>query len=407
MKRVVVESQNNPLFRGKESEQAFDQRGGLCQVGEGDIVVTTSPIDPTYLKYWKGLGFTLPLLIEAGPFDPRYTLSELIAQSASVQERIKTAVNGSLARIEPFWVDSCDAMLPTILGIPIYCNPEFFIEYACKYRFKQLCEEVGLLTAPWVGGFSVEEVIEAYRRSDFKDLPALIKAANSTGGLDLGTIVWAESADELAANRERLGGLMMPLVVERAMDVWTEVTIHWEIFEDQNHRVIGVFDQHAENHSYAGAGLPTSLPRHLQQRIIADLEGRLIPAMKRLKAKGFFCCDLLVLENECILWTDFNPRKGAILYIHDMALRLGMAQGWSPEQMHLWHAHASLPRGCAFAEVEKRLGQYLRPSSTQPFVVITNPGTLPYGGVDLTGIALTNRTDAKQVVAATKALLLN
>ncbi len=335
--RVIVETQSNPLFRGQHSEQSFDQRGGLCQVGHGNVVVTTDEIDCQYLEYWQQLGFTLPTLIQAGSFDPALTLSELIVAKPAVQQDIKLAVNGSPARIELFWVAECDIQLSEVLNIPLYCNPAVSIEYACKYRFKQFCNAVGLRTAPWIGGVSIEEVVESYRRSDLAHGPALIKAANSTGGLNLGTIVWIDSATDLANNLDKLANLVTPLVVEQAVDVWSEVTVHWEIHDDGVFTIIGIFDQLAKNHSYAGAGLPTTLPLRLQQSILHDLQTRFIPALQEINAKGFFCCDILILQDETVLWTDFNPRKGAILYVYDMVRRLGVAQGWQYEQMpYVW-----------------------------------------------------------------------
>jgi hypothetical protein len=84
MKRVLIETQSNKIFRGLESEQDYDQRGGLCQVGEGDIIIVTNSIDPNFLNYWKSLGFSLPEIIVAGPFDKNLTLSQLIISKEKV-----------------------------------------------------------------------------------------------------------------------------------------------------------------------------------------------------------------------------------------------------------------------------------------------------------------------------------
>lgn len=404
--RVIIETQSNPLFRGQESEQVFDQRGGLCQVGQGHIVVTTNQIDPEYQRYWQGLGFTMPTLIQAGPFDPSYTLSELIANKPDVQEEILSSVNGTPARIEPFWVTECDLVLPDILGIPFYCNPDVFIEYACKFRFKKFCDEVGLATAPWVGGYTIDEIVGAYQRSEFASSPALVKAANSTGGLDLGTMIQVNSAAELASQPEKLNGLLAPLIVEQSVDIWAEVTIHWEIGEDGVYRIIGIFDQFAKNSSYAGASLPTTLSKYLQKSIKRELVTRFIPPLQELRATGFFCCDLLVMEDGTVLWTDFNPRKGAILYIHDMVERLGQVMNWESGTMpNVWHEHVNLETGRSFSDVKQRLGALLAPSNNEPFVIVTNPGTLPYGGVDLTGLSFDGLEHAQAIVARAKVCL--
>ena len=74
MKRIIIDSQSSRLFVGVEVEQNYDQRGGLCEVGEGHLIITINPIDQSYLNYWSDtLGFTLPTFLVAGPFDPKYT----------------------------------------------------------------------------------------------------------------------------------------------------------------------------------------------------------------------------------------------------------------------------------------------------------------------------------------------
>ena len=60
MKRIILDTQSNRHFRGVPLEQMYDQRGGPCQLDDTGIVITTEPIDPEWLEYWQGLGFTLP-----------------------------------------------------------------------------------------------------------------------------------------------------------------------------------------------------------------------------------------------------------------------------------------------------------------------------------------------------------
>lgn len=397
--RVIIETQTNSLFRGSEGEQNYDQRGGLCQVGAGHVVVTTNEIDTKFLEYWRGLGFSLPRLITAGPFDPQCTLTELIARSPEVQRQILKAVNGSSARLELFWVDPGDAVLPHLLGIPVYGNIDLSVNCANKCAFKVLCEEIGLLTAPWVCAHSVEEVLTAYQSAPFALRPVLVKAANSTGGVSLGAIKHYVSAASLETSVDELRALEFPLVIEEMLDVNQEVTIHWELDETGSARIIGIFDQLTNNYSYSGAVLPTKLSSEIQERIRRDLSDKLIPWLQLRKGKGFFCCDILVDVLGQAWWTDFNPRKGAILYVYDMVRRLGESRGVA---YHAWHEHLSIPHGSSFSGVQDVINSLLQPSTRFPFVVVTNPGLIPYGKLDLTGLSSVSREEASCVMQIAK-----
>lgn len=402
--RVVVDTQSNKLFRGSKEEQDYDQRG-LCQAGKGDVLVTTSPIDPDYLRYWAKLGFTLPTFVNAGPFDENCTLAELVAHKPDVQEQIRSAVNGLPARIELFWVTHGDTALQDVLNIPAYCNIEASIRFACKHAFKLLCDEIGLGTAPWVGGHSIDEALEAYQRSNFAEDPVLVKAANSTGGVELGAMKRFNSADHLAKAREEISGFSMPIVIERIMDIAAEATVHWEIDTQSRTHVIGVFDQLSKNYSYAGTALPTALPPVLQSKIRQELIHKFVPALQKVEARGFFCCDVLIMDDGTVLWTDLNPRKGAILYVYDMTRRLAAAHGLSHSQLRVWHEHATFQSGIGFQDVQNVLGSLLVPSKDKPFVVLTNPGVILNGSVDLTGISCMSREAAHSAVHDAKKLL--
>ena len=102
VRRIIIDSQSNPHFLGIESEQQFDQRAALSQGRRNDIAVTTNPIDPNYISYWKNLGFTLPTLLVAGPFEKTKILSQLIYEKESIVNEIRSCINGSEARLEFF-----------------------------------------------------------------------------------------------------------------------------------------------------------------------------------------------------------------------------------------------------------------------------------------------------------------
>ncbi len=402
IRRVLIETQSNLLFRGVEAEQDYDQRGGLCQVGAGHVIVVTNKIDQDYLTYWEDLGFTLPRIIYAGPFDESCTLSELILRNKEVQQEIKEAVGDNDARLEFFWIEDGERSLAEVLQIAPYCDFDVAINFACKYRFKEMCEELGLSTAPWVGARSVHELVEISRGFFSPGNNVLVKSSNSTGGISLGGIRRVQTHKDLVGDIPQIEKLVTPLVAEKMIDKIAEVSIHWEMHDDGEVTIIGIFDQLARSFSYIGTAYPTEISVEIKEKIENDLIEKFIPHLKQYKAKGFFCCDILIDHSGRIYWTDFNPRKGAIIYIHDFAKRIADLHFTGSSDMYLWHEHTSIADGVVFEDVRRELHDILVPSSEQPFVVVTNPGIICHGGLDITGFSLSSREDAKRIVQVAK-----
>lgn len=400
--RVLIETQSNTLFRGIEAEQDYDQRGGLCQVGEGHVIVVTNPIDHNYLDYWQELGFTLPRIIHAGPFDKSCTLSDLILRNEEIQQQIKEAAGSNNARIEFFWIEESERNLAKALQITPYCDFDVAINFACKHRFKELCEDINLSTAPWVGAKSVQELVEVSREFFSADNDVLIKSSNGTGGISLGGIRIVQTHDDLMEDIPHIEKLNAPLVAEKMIDKAAEVSIHWEIHDDGEVSIVGIFDQLARNFSYVGTAYPAQISLEIKEQIENDLMEKLVPYLKQLGAKGFFCCDILVDRSGGIYWIDFNPRKGAIIYVHDFAKRIVALHFAENDNFYLWHEHTSIAEGVMFEDVRRVLHDMLVPLSEQPFVVITNPGIICHGGLDITGFSLNSREDAKKIVQEVK-----
>ena len=63
-----------------------------------------------------------------------------------------------------------------------------------------------------------------------------------------------------------------PFVVEKTVDVVQEISVHWEIFRNGNHHIIGVFEQLSKNFSYAGTAFPSIVNDHILSQIMSDLE---------------------------------------------------------------------------------------------------------------------------------------
>lgn len=396
MIRVIIDSQSNRLFQGIPSEQDYDQRGGLCQVGEGNIVITTNPIDGDYLKYWQEIGFSLPYLLTAGPFDPNCTLSDLIIRNPTLQQEIKSLVNGSDARLEFFCIENSERELAEVLGIEPYCNFDVSIHLSRKHNFKSLCKKIGLSTPEWlIGGDRNDLAVQGQKLLSDYSQPFLVKSVDGTGGISCGGMALVTNKEELTKLCDNCAGLSNQFILEYLIpDKAIELSIHWQITKNHELLITNIFGQLSDNFAYTGAYGPVSISPSIKDEIISTLKNIFAPALIESSAIGFFCCDLIIDTSGKVFWIDFNPRKGAIIYIHDMISRLSR-NIFNGEKLHFFHRHCHIDRRLSFWEIYEKIGHLLVPSK-ELFVVITNPGLIEHGYIDITGISHYSIDEAKE-----------
>ncbi len=388
MKRIILDTQSNRHFRGVPLEQMYDQRGGPCQLDDTGIVITTEPIDPEWLEYWQGLGFTLPQFFTAGPFDPDYTLSQLVLRNSALQEKIRASVNGEPSRLEFFCIEESERRVAEALGIPAYCNFDVAIPLSRKPAFKRFFNEIGLRTPWWLSCRNIKDLASC-GETLVQSGSFLVKAQDGTGGIACGGMVRIQNAAELAALVGQQPNFGDEFMVEEIVDCATEVSIHWEMLADGQIRLINIFEQLSRNFGYAGAVWPSQgISEITKQQICHEAKTILWPALRKLGAIGFFCCDILVDKIGMPWWVDFNPRKGAILYVHDLVRRLSEKHA-GQSHGYFRHEHFHLPertRPWSFMEIRQILADILTPGHPA-FAVVSNPGVIPYGYCDVTGIS--------------------
>jgi len=387
MQRILVESQSNPLFRGIQGEHDYEQRG-LCQIGRGHVLATTHPVSRPYLDYWQGLGFSLPHRIVAGPFDPRFNLSQLLLRKPRLREAIRSLTVGRRPRLEFFHIEPSEARLAKALDLPAYCSFRLAWSLSDKIAFKKLCARLSLPTPPCAHARDLLERTGSDKEWLWRE-PVLLKHRKGTGGVRCGGMMVLQGERDRETLSEVMKSSPSEFFVERLVpSPFAEVSLHWEITEASELKIHGFFDQKSSDYSYVGASFPSTLSPSLRSVILRQLRGKLIPYLRERDAKGFFCCDILVDSQGVPQWIDFHPRKGAILYIRSMVRR--MESRWLRRgRLSFNHLQASLPFGSFpldFQGVEYILKDLLQPDR-DPFLVVTNPGIVESGRVDLTAVS--------------------
>lgn len=397
--RILVDSQSLPSFIGKESEQDFDQRAGLCQGDKGDIVITTKPYEPAYLEYWQGLGYKIPHLVTAGPYDPHMALSDLIRTKEGVQSEIKSYLREN-PRLEFFHGSARESRLAETLGsqmgIPSYMNFAFAEEFQRKDRFKNLFQVAGIESLPFLECFelkvpnwkSIENTLGK------TSLGYIAKNVYGSGGKSLGMIVPLRNKDDY---------INLPLgnyIIEPCIEVSHEIAVHWEITFEGTIKKIGYFGQIASDLSYIGTHFPITIDQAIKRKLDRGFK-KLTEEIRRRGGLGYMCCDVLVDKNSNIFWSDLNPRKGAIVFIHEAVARLKNIR--SMRNVHVAHQHISGTNLRSFKETSQVLGSFIEPS--RDFILITNPGAIRYGFLDITAISENSKECAMKLLRETKEVI--
>ncbi len=411
MKRIIIDTQSNRLFQGIPAEQVYDQRGGLCEVGVGHIVITAQEIDPDFLDYWTSLGLSLPTMLTAGPFSKNATLSELIMQRRDIREALDILTNGAKARLEFFCIEESERLLTQHLGIPAYCNFDVAIPLSRKPAFRRFFDEQGLSCPPGMI-CSTHEDLRTFGAMFLDAGKAfLVKSEDGTGGVGCDGLFRINSWDEFLAFLEDEHDLGREFVVEEQIAKRAEVSVHWEIDEYLTPHLKGIFNQHAPDFGYAGTSWPPTISKRVQDALLEDLASKWWPALTDKVAIGFFCCDVLIDERDRHYWIDFNPRKGAIRYVYCLSQRLadrhfgGVYTAFLHEHIKL--SDAIREKIASFADIRNVLADLLIPNS-QTFIVITNPGVIPYGYADITCITSSDdQTESRRLFEEAKRRLLS
>lgn len=391
MRRILIDSQNNPLFLGSALEQAYAYRGGLCQGGHGDIVVLPGLIEPAYLEYWRTV-VKLPMpdiLCAAQDEATPATTTQLLLRNSGVVERLLRMIGSEDTRLEFFCIGEDERELAQLLRLSTYADFDVAIRLARKSQFKKWWNEIGISTPEWalthVGESPSDAALALIRKA-----PAVLKLDDGTGGLACGGTVIVTNAIELRkatayfADDGRFAN--KALVLERLVPNAQTFSVHWRVESKHSFEFVGVFEQIGE-FAYAGVRYPVKIPECLRTELEATARRmqRSIP-----ESIGYFCGDVVIGADGKLFWVDFNPRKGAIAYVFDAVSRIAREWGWSSASPAFAHQHQKFAwlNGGGFAEIESRLHPLLVPDE-RGFVLVTNPGLFPFGYVDITGIAST------------------
>ena len=298
------------------------------------------------------------------------------------------------------FVEAPEAKLAEALALPAYCGFDVALTFSRKIPFKRLCSQISLDTPPWWFHEDPDRLITEARRLLQAGKALLIKADEGTGGMSIGGIFEVESLEEFEKLISPLQQGGRRFFLEKFIaDKIADIAVHWEITDQSDLRITGFFDQISRQCTYSGVSYPSILPQRIHDIILEQLQNRIGPYLIQQGGLGYFCCDIIIDRNERPLWIDFHPRKGAIFYIQEMVNRLSRIRQYTSSS-YCWHEHLKIPirqTALSFSHLAERLKELLHPTEHAPFVVITNPGVIQFGYMDITGISYHSKEEAHAI----------
>jgi hypothetical protein len=384
-KIIFIDSQSPLMFVGKESEQAYDARA-LALAREGDIIITTSPVDSAYLSYWKGLGFTLPTFMHAGPYENDKCLSTLILDKEPIKQQLMSLNRDEYELHFFLTVDGVEEQVAKTLGFSSYVNFNFAATHRNKETAKKLFIESGIPTLPYLSSLdpqlSFEKVHEVLGSGSY-----LVKELYGSGGKSLNTIY--EFSNQEGYNEIPFADF----IIERKISLLKEIAYDWQIHYDGNPSLIRRRQQLSENDSFCGTMFPVAVTPHLSERLHGEYE-KLVQNISAKGGIGHMSCDILIDADGNSWWSDLNPRKAASHYVCQAVTELMEMRKVDPASYSFHHKHAHThTSGVTFSQVREVLQNVLDPSLSR-FVLVTNPNVIPYGTVDVTAVSLHGSEDA-------------
>ncbi len=390
-KRIFIDSQSASLFIGQPQEQAYDGRA-LALAREGDIIVTTSPIDQEYISYWKNLGFSLPTFMVAGPYQNDKCLSTLILNHEGVQRELQS-LNKEDYELHFFGtVMGSEDRVAEALGIAPYVNFVFADTYRNKEKAKHLFMEAGIPTLPYISSsdadFSFEKIVEVLGKG-----PYLAKDHLGSGGKNLGTIFEFSTEEELNKIPTK------NFIVEAKIKLYGEIALDWEITAYGKVHLNTKREQISINDSFCGTRFPVDMEDWFADKLNEEYE-RFIAVIIKKGGLGHMSCDILIDSDMNTWWSDLNPRKAASHYVCQAVKDLMRIRDVkTPFFFHHQHAHTTRHIGTDFSKISQVITEL--DSSSSRFVLVTNPNLFEHGTVDITAISFESSVDATNLLNKT------
>lgn len=326
MKRLFIENQPYTLFYNDETAKCYEERC-LSMSSEGDLIVTSYPIDKKYKEYLSSMG--VPLNCEF--LTPSYNKKDL-ASSIFHDKELLTYLHEITNRddwvIETFLPNRSLLAISQILDVPLSFPLIIYNKFSTKEGFKIMADRLNLPTAPGI----------VVSKDHFKGALSLfdehgkiiIKYNNTVGGLG---VFIPDSKRELI--EKIMASPTRNIVIEE--NIKPDIQGSIQIFiKNKNYQII-IDECVIENMRFIGFKYPF---RYEDGNITRFGEKVARFLVNEGVKSGFFGLDFIIKNNNLYIH-DFNPRKTGVSYVLCFLSKL-FGNGWM-KNSEIISEHLSLP----------------------------------------------------------------
>jgi hypothetical protein len=312
--RLFIENQPWELFRNDVTANAYEERClGLSH--PGDIIVTSNPIDASFISYLQDYG----LVCQVELLTPKRSgrdLADAILLDKDLLNYLLKRVDCVDWSLETFLYGEDFLKLATILKLPINGSPELEAKYGTKSGFRRLAERVNIPIPP---GLVLDQPLEKKEIRDFISYygPAVIKEDDTLGG---------RGVEELHCTDEIMGNLRKDCLhlVEKKIESSFQGSV--QVQSSEKGLDLLVVETHSRDYEFFGFEYP---PSFSDNGTIKEQAGKIF---KVLRHEGFFSgyagIDFIIDLCGNVLFHDLNIRKTAVRYWLELAKQV-LGNGWA------------------------------------------------------------------------------
>ena len=384
--RLFVENQPWELFRIDVTASAYEERC-LALAETGDIVITTNPIDASFVSYLQsyGLAYQTELL---APKKCGRDLADAILLDESLLDYLLRRVKDSNWGIETFLYGQSLLKLADELNIPINGNPGLCAKYGTKSGFRRLAERAGI---PIPTGLVLEQPTERQRIWDFVRLhgSAILKEDDTLGGCGITRLTSTDGVPEQLRQD-------CPYVVEKEIDFVRQGSI--QVASSSRDLQLFVVETNAKRYEFQGFEYPPTF----KTADFLEQAYRLLSILRYEGFCGYAGLDFVIDREGKVFFHDLNMRKTAVRYWLELVKRvLGLrwrSFGFAASEITL------RPQIATFREILDKGKGFLLPSKRSPEgIILYNAGLVPFNRIGV--IAISKYGRSRQILDEFRAIV--
>lgn len=404
----------DPQHNAIPADQAHDANAILLG-GQRDILITSLPVESSYLSYWTDvLKLSRPLIYNLPPARFKGTLLDSLLESLDdfvdfVKEKKAKGVLKDTLVLSVFEAEEKDKELLTRLQnagvgkVISECNYDQ-LGLGTKTTWRTFCASNGIPQLP--GGIfrTAKEALDFTRHELARRHAVVLKSPHGIGGLgqlriaaDPERVASAETFqfdDEQRSFVDLILANEKEILAERfANRVECELVV--DVYIDPilaSHNSSVVFDQLTHQPgggnggiAYYGAKYPSV---HFEAKAAACgvIKEALLPALIKAGYTGPAGIDVMYRPPHPLHFVELNMRTDAITYIKHLSDRIGKALYEKEAGQMAFMTLVNLPHSLSFDQIWNQFSAALQPSDQGVFV-FTNPNRHRWGSYDVAAIS--------------------